>query len=304
MGQTTGISWSKSTFSPWLGCTKVSAGCDNCYAERITNEGGDNFWGPDARRLFTSDRYWSKPLDWNRTAREAGQRRQVFCSSMSDWAEGRPDQTRSRERLWQLIPRTPWLDWLLLTKRPQAIPALYPTAWQQNPAPNVWLGTSVENQYWLDNRWGHLREVPAVVHFLSVEPLLEQVALPDDFLARGKQAWCIVGGESGEAARPMSPNWVRRLRDQCVEAGVPFHFKQWGEWAPDDPHGGRQRNQFASRVVIEDHPMVKLGKDAAGHVLDGVVIQEFPTPGVDLDLPAPRSNSIPYIDAEPIGGAQ
>jgi hypothetical protein len=110
MGQTTGISWSKSTFSPWLGCTKVSAGCDNCYAERITNEGGDNFWGPDARRLFTSDRYWSKPLDWNRTAREAGQRRQVFCSSMSDWAEGRPDQTRSRERLWQLLPeRHGWI---------------------------------------------------------------------------------------------------------------------------------------------------------------------------------------------------
>jgi protein gp37 len=292
MAKTTGISWTDHTFNPWIGCTKVSPGCDHCYAEEITKKDGEAFWGPDAQRFFTKDEYWSKSLDWNREAREAGQRRQVFCMSMGDWAEGRPDQKRPRERLWQLIPRTPWLDWLLLTKRPQSIRALYPAAWQENPAPNVWLGTSVENQYWLENRWEFLREVPAVVHFLSVEPLLEQVILPDDFLALGEHAWCIVGGESGEEARPMSPDWVRRLRDQCTEAGVPFHFKQWGEWAPSD-----KPFPFLRHCLIDGHDLVRLGRSAAGCTLDGAIWHEFPNFLIDSGPPEGVQSQVPIVDA-------
>ena len=141
--------------------------------------------------------------------------------SMGDWAEGRPEQTPHLERLWELINKTTWLNWLMLTKRPQLISKLCP--WR---GPRIWQGTTSETQAWLNLRWEHLKRAESEIYWLSIEPIFERIVLPNDLLALGKRAWVIVGGESGSRARPMDPNWARSLRDQCQEFGVRFHMKQ------------------------------------------------------------------------------
>jgi protein gp37 len=141
--------------------------------------------------------------------------------------EERPDLTGRRYRLYGLIGDTPNLDWLLLTKRPQNFKRFLPKTWIETPQPNVWGMTTVENSDYLW-RIERLLQVDFAVYGLSMEPLLGPVTLPDEFLHLGKRAWVITGGESGHHARQSSPEWFRSLRDQCVEAGVPFLFKQWG----------------------------------------------------------------------------
>ena len=173
MGETTLISWADGTFNPWWGCVQVKgsqacgpgegeAGAD-CYAmkldARFYSKSKNTHWGADKKRLFVSDRYWKEPLKWDRDAKKTGVRRRNFCMSMGDWAEGRSDQREHLERLWKLIAQTGWTDWLMLTKRPQLIRSLYPEEWQRNPPPNVWMGTTAEDQHWLDSRWPFLREI-------------------------------------------------------------------------------------------------------------------------------------------------
>lgn len=234
------IAWTNDTFNPWRGCTKVSAGCENCYAERDSKRYGLNIWGPQAERLIASDKYWLKPMKWNKEAEETGTRRQVFCASFADVFEDRPELKEPRLRLWALINLTPNLDWLLLTKRPENVNRMGLAAWMQNGWPdNVWLGTSVENQQQADRRVYELMKVPARVRFLSMEPLLGPVdlglmgALPvQDFpgyqMAYQKIHWVIVGGESGPKHRTMDEAWARSIRDQCAEAGTAFFMKQLG----------------------------------------------------------------------------
>ena len=134
-----------------------------------------------------------------------------------------------RERLWTLIESTPNLDWLLLTKRPHLARRLAP--WASAWPTHVWLGTTVENQLFADRRIRFLLDVPCRYRFLSCEPLLGPVDLSAYI---GGLHWIIAGGESGGHARPTHPDWIRRLRDQCVNAGVAFHFKQWGNWYPQE----------------------------------------------------------------------
>src|SRR5260370_11459805 len=165
MAEVTLISYAHGTFNPWWGCVQVkgSRACGpaegeagaNCYALEIDARfhRKDPHWGADKKRLFLSDRYWKEPLKWDRDARKAGVRRRNFCMSMGDWAEGRSDQLEHLERLWKLIARTECTDWLMLTKRPRLIHKLYPEGWQRNPPPNVWMGTTAEDQHWLDIRW-------------------------------------------------------------------------------------------------------------------------------------------------------
>lgn len=303
MAKDTGISWTNHTFNPWWGCTKVghSPACDGCYAERLSERFGFKIWGNEAPRRYFGDKHWNEPLKWNRAAEHAKQRKRVFCMSMGDWAEGRPEQRDHLERLWRLIPRTPWLDWLMLTKRPQLIPALYPASWQCDALPNVWLGTTAETQAWLDLRWPLLKRAPAAVYWLSIEPLLEPITLPEDFLALGRQAWCIVGGESGLQARPMSPDWARHLRDQCMAAGVPFHFKQWGEWSATPARSGRL-------VQIDTQLMLRVGRKTAGRVLDGREWDEVPTPVREGPLDS-KESAVALLDANRVepkaaGGGQ
>jgi protein gp37 len=197
---------------------------------------------------------------------------------MADVFEDRDDLTSQRDRLWKLIADTPHLDWLLLTKRPQNVGRMVP--WGGRWPRNVWLGTTVENQRWAEKRIPHLLEQPAAVSFLSCEPLLGSINL-DPWLTpvQGSRSvgWVIVGGESGPRARPMNPDWARALRDQCDAHGVPFHFKQWGNWRPAS--GRLDGHEVRNVPSVRGNPirMVKIGKKAAGRKLDGQERNGLPT---------------------------
>ena len=221
MGQYSTIEWTTHTFNPWWGCTKVSDGCKNCYAESLSKRYGHNVWGPKNARRLLSDAHWRQPLSWNKEAMENGKRYKVFCASMADvFEEAAPEG--QLERLWELIANTPGLDWQLLTKRPERIVDSLPSDWGQGYE-NVWLGTSVEDERVI-HRIESLIRVPAAIRFLSLEPLIGP--LPNIPLLGID--WAIVGGESGAGARPINPNWVIEIREQCNAAEVAFFFKQWG----------------------------------------------------------------------------
>lgn len=242
MAETTAIEWTATyhddgtvtpgaTFNPWHGCTKVSQGCKHCYAETLSHRWGRNdLWGPTGTRKKTSDAYWREPDKWNRAAEAAGTRRKVFCASMADVFEDRPELTPWRIDLFRTIVSTPHLDWLLLTKRPGNVLRMYDEAAQplgKSPVlpDNIWIGTSVENQEAADERMPILAHIPAIVRFLSCEPLLGPLDLG---FGNWRPQWVIVGGESGPGARPMEEAWVRSIQEQCAGANVPFFFKQWG----------------------------------------------------------------------------
>lgn len=234
MGSKSKIEWTDHTFNPWWGCTKVSPGCAHCYADAFAKRTGHPVWGPDALRRFFPDPHWRAPLTWNAAARDAAVRRRVFCASMADVFEDRPDLVEPRARLFDLIGRTTWLDWLLLTKRPENIGRL----WLSDVvAPNVWYGTTVEDQARADERIPQLLAVPAAVRFLSVEPLLGPVDLRPYLDGSTRWSvrtnatnvdWVIVGGESGPGARPCDVAWIRSIVDRCIDAGVPVFVKQIG----------------------------------------------------------------------------
>lgn len=261
MGQDSAISWTHHTFNCWWGCVEVggSPACGGlgfkgeCYAKAWDRRTGGDHWGADKSRRFFSDKHWGEPLEWNRDAEKAGERRRVFIMSMGDWAEGRPDQAPHLDRLWKLYDQTPHLDKLMLTKRPQLIPRLYPLGRRTD----VWMGVTAENQYWLDNRWEFLRAVDAEIYWLSMEPLFERVTLPASFLDLGSRAWVIVGGQSGGGADELDPSAARAVRDQCREAGVRFHFKQGSQTANWGGHKAfKIFETFPSDLQIREFPMV------------------------------------------------
>lgn len=269
MAENSEISWCDHTFNPVVGCTKVSPACDNCYAESWAKRTGQSgLW--NGERRVTTDANWRKVTKWNERAgefrAEHGRRQRVFCASLADVFDNQW-QEEWRTALWFLIEQCPGLDFLLLTKRPQNIKKMLPADWADG-YPNVWLGTTVENQEEADRRIPHLLAVPATIKFLSCEPLLGPIRFSDvpgfnRVSLSLRNWWVIAGGESGPKARPPMISWVRSLRDQCAIAGVPFHFKQWGEYTPDDPAS----NHTAMRRV---------GKAKAGALLDGREWREFP----------------------------
>jgi protein gp37 len=231
---------------------------------------GGNHWGADKPRRFFGDKHWAEPLKWNRDAEKSQERRRMFIMSMGDWAEGRPDQRPHVERLQrETIPQTPWLDKLMLTKRPQLIPSL----WTLGRRADVWMGITAENQHWLNIRWSCLRHVEAAIYWLSMEPLFERIVLPDSFLALGKRAWAIVGGQSGPGSVPLDINAARYMRDQCVEASVPFHYKQHGEYLPPDQDGALVG---VHQILNASRTPERVGKKKAGRILDGRTWDEFP----------------------------
>lgn len=307
------IEWTDHTFNPWIGCTKVSPGCDHCYAEaRMDKRLHKVQWGPGNPRQRTSEKYWKEPTEWNkqrfmqcavcgwRGAAAApvigcgkcgsieldDTRARVFCASLADVFDNEVPGLW-RQHLLSLVARTPNLDWLFLTKRignahkmlsdASMHDGLLLTADDQyRPPANLWIGATITSQVEADRDIPKLLAVPAAKRFLSMEPLLGPVDLRlptrvwensagakscdhccngdrcDDptHYERGRPDWrihcphcrgtgrariidwVIVGGESGPGARPMHPDWARSLRDQCQAAGVPFLFKQWGEWLP------------------------------------------------------------------------
>ncbi|MGH9776280.1 MAG: DUF5131 family protein [Candidatus Acidiferrales bacterium] len=206
MGRFSQIEWTEATWNPWHGCRKVSPGCAHCYMYRDKKR-----YGQDPTRVVRGKTTFTLPLKWKEP-------RLIFTCSWSDFFIEEADAWRAAA--WDIIRATPHHTYQILTKRPERIASHLPDYW---PLPNVWLGVSVENPrfYW---RIAVLREIPAFVRFLSLEPLLAAMSdLPLDRIS-----WVIVGGESGPQCRPMKNEWVCEIRDRCRIASVPFFFKQWG----------------------------------------------------------------------------
>jgi protein gp37 len=278
MAKNSSIEWTHHTFNPWWGCTKVSAACDNCYADTWAKRMGHQLWGPKAPRRLFSDTHWREPLVWNEEAKQEGKRHRVFCASMADVFEGRSDLNAARDRLWTLIKGTPHLDWLLLTKRPQLVQKLSP--WGEDWPDNVWLGATIESQEMADKRLPHLLRIPAAVRFLSCEPLLGPLDLRDWFKKDGVHPidWVIAGGESGHGARAMHPKWAESLLKQCERADVPFHFKQWGHWIPSELAGPGAKTSVLTLGNERPVKMTRVPKKLAGRVLRGATWDGVPLP--------------------------
>lgn len=300
MGQNSGISWTDHTFNPWWGCEKVSAGCKNCYAETFASgRMGLPIWGAQAERRFFGDAHWGEPLKWNRLAEKAGVRARVFCASMADMFEyyQGPSAERVKEargRLWTLIEATPWLDWLLLTKRPENIMAMIPERWRCFSFPcNLWIGCTVENQEMAEKRLPYLLSIPARVRFVSYEPALGPVVFTElrtdetcgeckevilhDAMSFGdvrcgcgaestilhRLDWIIVGGESGNGARPFNPAWALSTVEQCQGQGVPVFVKQMGSnptlrsgsgWGTIKAKKGDDLTEWPPQLRVQEFP--------------------------------------------------
>ena len=333
MGDTS-IEWTKradgtkgKVWNPVTGCSKVSQGCKNCYAEVVANR----FWG---ERAFTDvqchEERLEQPLHWRKPAR-------IFVNSMSDlFHEKVPDSFIARVVGVAYVAR--WHTFQSLTKRADRMARLLssPKFYEllddaicalttergcfEWPIPNLWLGVSVEDQKTADERIPLVLETPAAVRWVSYEPALGPIQIArylmqDPMEAGGMEItrsenarlldWLVCGGESGPGARPMHPDWARSVRDQCIAAGVPFFFKQWGEWEPvktsnvvrPEDSGllapyvvacSTNRREVGS-VSYHAYPqnitergigpferMTKVGKKAAGRLLDGREWNEFP----------------------------
>ena len=355
---TTKIEWTDATWNPVTGCTKVSAGCKNCYAERLAPKvfaGQKVFYsgpGSESRpRIFTDvlmhPSRLDAPLHWKKP-------RRVFVNSMSDlFHEDVPDEfidtvfavmckccrrfdnqdlyahtfqilTKRAERMQRYMadPKRTERVFIACDKTPLCGRAS-PPPW---PLPNVWLGVSVEDQSTADERIPLLLQTPAAVRFLSCEPLLGPIDLTDvgqdrdgygftvnaltgepdapkcigALMSHSAISWVIAGGESGRKARPSHPDWFRSLRDQCAAVGVPFFFKQWGEWQIASAENGHYdcdmarnkahwvhsdgvvtkpsclREGVPDEVVNQAFAMVLVGKKTAGRTLDGRIHDEWP----------------------------
>lgn len=257
---TTKIEWTDETWNPVTGCTKISAGCKNCYAERMARRLAGRHGYPEAPHHFDvtlrHDRL-EEPLSWRKP-------RMVFVCSMSDLFH--PDVPfEFIDEVFAAICATPRHTYQILTKRPERMVEWHLWTDLLDYFPNVWVGVTVENQ---ENcrRVDHLLEIDAVVRFVSCEPLIGSLDLglrnwPEIMLLD----WVIAGGESGHGARLPQPDWFRLLRDDCEIAGVPFFFKQWG---------GPHHNGW----VID-------GKTYQGETLDGEIIQQFPTLPEPTEMP-------------------
>lgn len=256
MGADSKIQWTDHTFNPWWGCTKVSPGCDHCYAETFDKRVGGAHWGKGAPRREFGQKHWNEPLKWNSEAEKQGKRFRVFCASMADWTDAEAP-TGAVARLWDLWRATPHLDWLMLTKRPARIARCLPPDWGGGYL-NVWLGATVEDRAHGLPRVKTLRDTPARVRFLSVEPQVEALGIVD----LTDINWVIVGGESGPGARPFDPAWAFDMVGQCRESGATPFVKQMGAvWARTnkarladgrpDTHGGNWDNWPAELRVRE-----------------------------------------------------
>lgn len=302
MGDTS-IEWTDKSWNPlaayfndkrgWM-CSKPSTGCKFCYSERLNLRLGNNllYTAENAAKVEWRLVNLDEPAKWKKP-------QMCFVESMGDlFHESIPDEMIGR--VWSKMLEFPKHTFQVLTKRTSRMRELVTRFTKEaeskglRSADHIWLGTSVENQEQADKRIPELLKIPATVRFLSCEPLLSDVKLSNDVIGRcygcqscqfqgfhqianPKIQWVIVGGESGPSARPMHPDWARSLRDQCTAAGVAFHFKQHGEWEEEmftDEHAAIPDSRA---FLFDDNvPMVRVGKKAAGRVLDGRTWDELP----------------------------
>jgi protein gp37 len=242
MGENSAISWTDHTFNPWIGCTKVSPGCDHCYAESDFDlRKGRVKWGAGNPRSRTKT--WNDPPKWNREAAKTGYRPRIFCSSLADVFDNEVDPLW-RADLWDVIRATPLLRWMLLTKRIGNVMKMLPDDW---PFPHVGIMSTIVNQEEWDRDYPKLVAVPAPWHGVSMEPLLGLVDIGE-----ARPDWIITGGESGSGHRYIDPSWVRSLRDQCARNGIAFHHKQWGGLRPKQNGceiDGREWKEFPTALA-------------------------------------------------------
>jgi protein gp37 len=296
----THIEWTEATWNPVTGCSKVSAGCKHCYAEREWARLSANLYTRYHGRSFTDVQchgdVLTLPLRWRRP-------RRIFVNSMSDlFHESVPDLFIAD--VFGVMAATPQHTYQVLTKRPERMrrllgggnilnfvtaaeecAAMYSHAHVTWPLSNVHLGVSIEDQATADERIPLLLQTPAAVRWISAEPLLGDVDLSELI---DRLDWVVVGGESGPNARPLHPDWARSLRDQSIGAGIPFLFKQWGEFlsaeldecpcGPPDSHwmwaDGTPWTRFDGQRGI---PLFRrVGKKAAGRLLDGIEYSDYP----------------------------
>lgn len=251
MAETTLIAWTDHTANFWMGCFKVSDGCKHCYAETLTkNRMGLRVWGPAStterqavKGVYNNVKGWAREAEQVPGVLGEGKPHLVFVGSLMDWAEDHPMLEPTRERMWETIRTYPNLHFQMLTKRPERIVELLPDDWGEG-YPNVWLGTSVEDMR-VAHRADALREIPAVVRFISYEPALG----PLHTLDLTGIDWVICGGESGPVHRKMDLQWARDMRAACEAVGVAYFFKQ-------------SSHRFTER----------------GIELDGEIVRNFPTP--------------------------
>jgi len=326
----TAIEWANVVWNPVTGCNKVSQGCKNCYAEkmhkRLNAMGQEKYVNPFTE-VVCHEGELSKPLMLKKPSR-------VFVNSMSDlFHEKVPFDFI--DKVFDAIAQASWHTFIVLTKRPERMKAYYQSRVFEKLITNLWVGVSVENQEMANERIMHLLAIPAAVRFLSIEPMLGPIDLyrvhtqnqhGDNFYHNVLNGvtnmqgfgnsnfantinWVIVGGESGKGARPMHPDWVRSIRNQCRNSNVPFFFKQWGAFAPNtlpfrDYNHWTQKAQswlqgwrrdrdmcidvkgvhcthgaIFSNAKYPVYPMWLLGKDKTGNMLDGLQHLEFPEGG-------------------------
>lgn len=306
----TKIEWATETWNPVTGCTPISEGCRNCYAERMSKRLAGRCGYPEGEpfRVTLHPDKLEQPLRWKKP-------RMIFVCSMGDlFHEDVPEIEIIR--VFAVMADAQQHTYLVLTKRPERMkevltsPSIANDVWLMTntgisedkpiwPLPNVWLGVTAENQARADERIPILLQIPAAVRFVSVEPMLGPVdlSLSDGVdlsmsvgtgLKPGKSYlinsldWVICGGQTGPGARPMHPDWVRSLRDQCKEAGVPFFFKSWGEWMPSYQTGATfELSRLKTDEVVMSGPghgvvMKKVGKKTAGRLLDGQEWNQYP----------------------------
>ena len=320
MADKTNIEWTEATWNPVTGCSKVSAGCKHCYAERdwvrLSANPHTRYHGRGFTDVQCHGDVLELPLRWKRP-------RRIFVNSMSDlFHESVPDLFIAD--VFGVMAAAPQHTYQVLTKRPERAAwllggkgilsfaaavaecaALYSDVDIEWPLQNVWLGVSIEDQATADERIPILLQTPAWIRWVSAEPLLGPVDISGYLdgtvvhadITRPNVDWVVAGGESGPNARPMHPDWARSLRHQCVEACVPFLFKQWGEWFPsaylpkdtalpahrwgwisekggpaEISHYGPFKDEFAHHEL-----MGRVGKKVAGRRLDNILHDDYPT---------------------------
>lgn len=313
----TKIEWADQVWNPVTGCSKISEGCQNCYAERMAKRmaGRNGYPNEDPFKVTLHPDRLTDPIKWKRP-------RRIFVNSMGDLFHEEVDE-EFIAKVFAIMNIASWHTFIVLTKRPQRMKELlnnedfqFHCGWFESqavrelkienynrqykwPFPNVWLGVTTENQAAADERIPLLLQTPAAIRLVSAEPLLEPIlfyyedGMTDCYPLKGyyesltvnlgivaksgpmpKIDWLIAGGETGPGARPMHPDWVHNIKNQCLRDNVPFFFKSWGEWTTEYPQGTDLGNK--AMAFRHEKTFYHVGKKNAGRQLDGVTWDAIP----------------------------